>query len=98
MGSSTTTTSCRGEVWPSSPREVSTLNKLQEGGFNELQESGFDKLTERGFSKLQEGGFTKLPLKRGFNKLPEELEAAAVLKCSPHFLVTANEEFQLKYF
>ena len=36
---------------------------------------------------------------RGFDdKLPEELEAAAVLKCSPHFLVTANKEFQLKYF
>ena len=32
---------------------------------------------------------------RGFNKLPEELKAAAILKCSPHFLVTANKEFQL---
>ena len=35
---------------------------------------------------------------RGFDdKLPEELEAAAVFKCSPHFLVTANQDFELKY-
>ena len=35
---------------------------------------------------------------RGFDdKLPEELEAAAVLKCSPHFLVTANKTCCFKY-
>ena len=57
---------------------------------DELQERGFDKLPlKRGFAKFPE---------RGFDKLPEELKAAAVLKCSPHFLVTANEEFRLKYF
>ena len=57
-----------------------------------------DELQERGFAKLPlKRGFAKFP-ERGFDKLPEELEAAAVLKCSPHFLVTANKEFQLKYF
>ena len=65
---------------------------------DELQERGFDKLPlKRGFAKFPERGFDKLQ-ERGFNKLPEELEAAAVLKCSPNFLVTANKEFQLKYF
>ena len=29
--------------------------------------------------------------------LPKELEAAAVVKCSPHFLVAANKHFQMKY-